>query len=164
MAVIGAGQADLSAGYHLRRQGFVSALTEPGAKRNFVTFAAESRPGEAWLHRGSRRRWRQFQPRGRGARDHHEGHGRRPGGKSTGSVVSAFTSNRYRPSHSRVTRPAVRAQTIRSATNCACRSTSHGSSGSVGRASASLLNTTPPPAVIVKKRLRHGTGQMGSSS
>ncbi|QSB16645.1 NAD(P)/FAD-dependent oxidoreductase [Natronosporangium hydrolyticum] len=49
--VIGAGQAGLSAGYHLHRRGFASALTDPGAERSFVILDAEDRPGGAWLHR-----------------------------------------------------------------------------------------------------------------
>lgn len=49
--VIGAGQAGLSAGYHLRRLGFASALADPGAERSFVILDAEDRPGGAWLHR-----------------------------------------------------------------------------------------------------------------
>lgn len=51
VVVIGAGQAGLSAGHHLRRNGFVSALAEPEAERGFVMFDAEERPGGAWQHR-----------------------------------------------------------------------------------------------------------------
>ncbi|WP_237742671.1 NAD(P)-binding domain-containing protein [Actinopolymorpha alba] len=51
VVVIGAGQAGLSAGYHLNRRGFASALAEPGADRSFVILDAEDRPGGAWLHR-----------------------------------------------------------------------------------------------------------------
>lgn len=49
--VIGAGQAGLSAGYHLVRRGYRSALDEPDADRNFVMLDAESAPGGAWQHR-----------------------------------------------------------------------------------------------------------------
>lgn len=49
--VIGAGQAGLSAGYHLTRRGYRSALDEPGADRSFVMLDAESAPGGAWQHR-----------------------------------------------------------------------------------------------------------------
>ncbi|UED87900.1 NAD(P)-binding domain-containing protein [Streptomyces profundus] len=49
--VIGAGQAGLSAGYHLRRRGFASALTDPGAARTFVMLDAEGGAGGAWRHR-----------------------------------------------------------------------------------------------------------------
>jgi len=51
VVVIGAGQAGLSAGHHLKRSGFVSALTEPDAERSFVMLDAEERPGGAWQHR-----------------------------------------------------------------------------------------------------------------
>ncbi|WP_265523190.1 NAD(P)-binding domain-containing protein [Oerskovia flava] len=51
VVVIGAGQAGLSAGYHLSRRGFASALAEPDADRSFVVLDAEDRPGGAWLHR-----------------------------------------------------------------------------------------------------------------
>ena len=33
VVVIGGGQSGLSAGYHLKRRGFVSALSDPGADR-----------------------------------------------------------------------------------------------------------------------------------
>ncbi|MFT4228204.1 MAG: pyridine nucleotide-disulfide oxidoreductase, partial [Micropruina sp.] len=49
--VIGAGQAGLSAGYHLTRRGYRSALDDPGAGRSFVMLDAESAPGGAWQHR-----------------------------------------------------------------------------------------------------------------
>lgn len=49
--VIGAGQAGLSAGYHLKRLGFVSALTNPEAARTFVVLDAERAAGGAWRHR-----------------------------------------------------------------------------------------------------------------
>jgi cation diffusion facilitator CzcD-associated flavoprotein CzcO len=51
VVVIGAGQAGLSAGYHLKRRGFVSALTDPAAGRTFVMLDAEPAPGGAWRHR-----------------------------------------------------------------------------------------------------------------
>ncbi|WP_292834513.1 NAD(P)-binding domain-containing protein [Microbacterium sp.] len=47
VAVVGAGQAGLSAAYHLRRRGFTP---EPGA-RSYVAVDAESAPGGAWQHR-----------------------------------------------------------------------------------------------------------------
>lgn len=51
VVVIGAGQAGLSAGYHLLRRGFVSALEQPGAERSVVVLDAEDAPGGAWRHR-----------------------------------------------------------------------------------------------------------------
>ncbi|MFJ3956058.1 NAD(P)-binding domain-containing protein [Arthrobacter sp. NPDC090010] len=51
VVVIGAGQAGLSAGHHLKARGFVSALTNPEAERTFVMLDAEQRPGGAWQHR-----------------------------------------------------------------------------------------------------------------
>ena len=52
--VIGAGQAGLSAGYHLQRRGFVppgtAAAGEPGA-RTYLMLDAEDGPGGAWRHR-----------------------------------------------------------------------------------------------------------------
>ncbi|PPG31257.1 NAD(P)-binding domain-containing protein [Pseudoclavibacter sp. RFBB5] len=51
VVVIGAGQAGLSAGFHLQRRGFVSALDEPGAERTFVILDANPEPGGAWQHR-----------------------------------------------------------------------------------------------------------------
>lgn len=53
VAVIGAGQAGLSAAYHLSRDGLVSAL-EPGGGSpdpTFVVFDADAQPGGAWTHR-----------------------------------------------------------------------------------------------------------------
>ncbi|MGO8609331.1 NAD(P)-binding protein, partial [Rhizobium johnstonii] len=44
---IGAGQAGLSAAYHLRRRGF----TPDGGERAYVVLDAESAPGGAWQHR-----------------------------------------------------------------------------------------------------------------
>lgn len=52
VVVIGAGQAGLSAGYHLRRLGFEAAAGEgAGAGRTFVILDAEAAPGGAWQHR-----------------------------------------------------------------------------------------------------------------
>ncbi|MGX6446682.1 NAD(P)-binding domain-containing protein [Patulibacter sp. S7RM1-6] len=51
VVVIGAGQAGLSAAYHLSRRGFASAVTEPTADRTFVVLDAEDAPGGAWRHR-----------------------------------------------------------------------------------------------------------------
>jgi cation diffusion facilitator CzcD-associated flavoprotein CzcO len=51
VVVIGAGQAGLSAGHHLARHGYASALTDPGAERTFVILDAERSPGGAWQHR-----------------------------------------------------------------------------------------------------------------
>ncbi|MFZ3452817.1 NAD(P)-binding domain-containing protein [Arthrobacter sp. 7Tela_A1] len=51
VVVIGAGQAGLSAGYHLSRRGFGSALSGSGAGRSFVILDAEAAPGGAWQHR-----------------------------------------------------------------------------------------------------------------
>jgi len=53
--VIGAGQAGLSAAYHLRRRGFVPAGpaggSAPDAPPEFVVLDAEQAPGGAWQHR-----------------------------------------------------------------------------------------------------------------
>lgn len=49
--VIGAGQAGLSAGYHLQRRGFASALSSPEGERTFVMLDADTAPGGAWQHR-----------------------------------------------------------------------------------------------------------------
>ena len=51
VVVIGAGQAGLSAGYHLNRRGFASALTDGDAARSFVMLDAGAAPGGAWQHR-----------------------------------------------------------------------------------------------------------------
>lgn len=48
VAVIGAGQAGLSAAHHLRRRGFFPA---PADGRSFVVLDAEDAPGGAWRHR-----------------------------------------------------------------------------------------------------------------
>jgi cation diffusion facilitator CzcD-associated flavoprotein CzcO len=53
VVVIGAGQAGLSTGYHLRRAGF-TAVGTPGwerADRTFVVLDENSGPGGAWQHR-----------------------------------------------------------------------------------------------------------------
>lgn len=49
--VIGAGQAGLSAAYHLRRRGFASAIERPDAERAYVVLDANPTPGGAWQHR-----------------------------------------------------------------------------------------------------------------
>lgn len=54
--MIGAGQAGLSAAYHLQRRGFLPAGTGPGAEpeapvRTYVVLDAEDGPGGAWRHR-----------------------------------------------------------------------------------------------------------------
>jgi cation diffusion facilitator CzcD-associated flavoprotein CzcO len=51
VVVIGGGQSGLSAGYHLKRRGFVSALEDPGSERTFVVLDADPAPGGAWSHR-----------------------------------------------------------------------------------------------------------------
>jgi cation diffusion facilitator CzcD-associated flavoprotein CzcO len=51
VVVIGGGQSGLSAGYHLKRRGFVSALDEPASDRNFVVLDAAPSAGGAWLNR-----------------------------------------------------------------------------------------------------------------
>lgn len=51
MVVIGAGQAGLSAAYHLRRRGFSSALEDASASRSFIVLDADHNPGGAWQHR-----------------------------------------------------------------------------------------------------------------
>lgn len=52
VAVLGAGQAGLSAGYHLRRRGFVPLTGEsPDAAGTFVVLDAGAAPGGAWQHR-----------------------------------------------------------------------------------------------------------------
>ena len=48
VAVIGAGQAGLSAAYHLRRRGYSPA---PADGPSFVVLDAEHSPGGAWQHR-----------------------------------------------------------------------------------------------------------------
>ncbi|PZR55536.1 pyridine nucleotide-disulfide oxidoreductase [Xylanimonas oleitrophica] len=61
VVVVGAGQAGLSAGYHLLRRGFVPAVvpdgeagpagSSPAPARTFVVLDAEDGPGGAWRHR-----------------------------------------------------------------------------------------------------------------
>jgi len=51
VVVIGAGQAGLSAAYHLQRRGFASALDEPATGRTFVVLDSGDGPGGAWRHR-----------------------------------------------------------------------------------------------------------------
>lgn len=48
VAVIGAGQAGLSAAYHLRRRGF---SPDPDADARYVVLDADAAPGGAWRHR-----------------------------------------------------------------------------------------------------------------
>lgn len=49
--VIGAGQAGLSAAYHLQRRGFVPATRASEGDRSFIVLDAEVGPGGAWRHR-----------------------------------------------------------------------------------------------------------------
>ncbi|TDC56221.1 FAD-dependent oxidoreductase [Actinomadura sp. KC345] len=49
--VIGAGQAGLSAAYHLQRRGFVPVTRASGVDRTFVVLDAEDAAGGAWRHR-----------------------------------------------------------------------------------------------------------------
>ena len=58
VVVIGAGQAGLSAAYHLQRRGLVPAGTareRPGSRsrsgRSYIVLDAEDGPGGAWRHR-----------------------------------------------------------------------------------------------------------------
>lgn len=51
VVVIGAGQAGLSAAYHLRRKGFAPASEAGEGERSFVVLDAETRAGGAWQHR-----------------------------------------------------------------------------------------------------------------
>ncbi|GAA2531107.1 NAD(P)-binding domain-containing protein [Microbacterium mitrae] len=51
VVVIGAGQAGLSAGYHLRRRGFVPLDRAAPAGQTFVILDADHAPGGAWQHR-----------------------------------------------------------------------------------------------------------------
>ncbi|GEK80229.1 NAD(P)-binding domain-containing protein [Agrococcus baldri] len=51
IVVIGAGQAGLSAGYHLQQRGYASAIEQPRAERSFVLLDANAAPGGAWQHR-----------------------------------------------------------------------------------------------------------------
>ena len=49
--VIGAGQAGLSAAYHLQRRGFLPMSRAEGGDQTFVVLDAEASPGGAWQHR-----------------------------------------------------------------------------------------------------------------
>ncbi|MCW3494704.1 NAD(P)/FAD-dependent oxidoreductase [Microbacterium sp. SSM24] len=51
VVVIGAGQAGLSAAYHLQRRGYVPVSRGAGDTPTFVVLDAEERPGGAWQHR-----------------------------------------------------------------------------------------------------------------
>ncbi|WP_347238295.1 FAD-dependent oxidoreductase [Dietzia sp. B19] len=51
VVVIGAGQAGLSAGYHLQRRGFVPADRSTAGDRTYVMLDGEDGPGGAWRHR-----------------------------------------------------------------------------------------------------------------
>lgn len=51
VVVIGAGQAGLSAAYHLQRRGFVPAPAPEDPPRSYVVLDAEAGPGGAWRHR-----------------------------------------------------------------------------------------------------------------
>jgi cation diffusion facilitator CzcD-associated flavoprotein CzcO len=51
VVVIGAGQAGLSAAYHLQRRGFTSALDSAGGERSFVVLDSSDGPGGAWRQR-----------------------------------------------------------------------------------------------------------------
>ncbi|WTM16010.1 FAD-dependent oxidoreductase [Isoptericola halotolerans] len=55
VVVIGAGQAGLSAGYHLQRRGFVPAGAPPSGQHDatptYLVLDAEDGPGGAWRHR-----------------------------------------------------------------------------------------------------------------
>ena len=51
VVVIGAGQAGLSAAYHLRRRGLVPLDGAESGARNFVVLDANPGPGGAWQHR-----------------------------------------------------------------------------------------------------------------
>jgi hypothetical protein len=51
VAVLGAGQAGLSAAYHLRRRGFAPLSEAPNETGTFVVLDADAAPGGAWQHR-----------------------------------------------------------------------------------------------------------------
>jgi cation diffusion facilitator CzcD-associated flavoprotein CzcO len=51
VVVLGAGQAGLSAAFHLRRRGFTAATDDPEGERTFVVLDAAAAPGGAWQHR-----------------------------------------------------------------------------------------------------------------
>ncbi|WP_438353160.1 NAD(P)-binding domain-containing protein [Microbacterium sp. CJ88] len=58
VVVIGAGQAGLSAAYHLRRRGFLPRPDDGGGTRSFVVLDADAAPGGAWRHRWASLRMR----------------------------------------------------------------------------------------------------------
>ena len=49
--VIGAGQAGLSAAYHLARRSFLPAGSETDSSLTYAVLDAEEGPGGAWRHR-----------------------------------------------------------------------------------------------------------------
>uniref|UniRef100_UPI0035AFB25E FAD-dependent oxidoreductase n=1 Tax=Microbacterium sp. TaxID=51671 RepID=UPI0035AFB25E len=51
VVVVGAGQAGLSAAYHLQRRGYVPHTRAVDGENTFVVLDAEERPGGAWQHR-----------------------------------------------------------------------------------------------------------------
>lgn len=51
VVVIGAGQAGLSAAYHLQRRGYVPLSRSSGTDRTFLVVDANPLPGGAWQHR-----------------------------------------------------------------------------------------------------------------
>lgn len=51
VVVIGAGQAGLSAGYHLRRRGYRPASEAASGELSYVILDGDARPGGAWQHR-----------------------------------------------------------------------------------------------------------------
>lgn len=51
VVVVGAGQAGLSAAYHLRRRGFVAPQEAGEDERTYVVLDGEAGPGGAWRHR-----------------------------------------------------------------------------------------------------------------
>ena len=51
VAVIGAGQAGLSAAYHLQRRGYAPVVRDANAAQTFVVLDANAAPGGAWQHR-----------------------------------------------------------------------------------------------------------------
>ena len=53
VVVIGAGQAGLSAAFHLRRRGFLPLSRAGAGDESFAVLDAEARPGGAWQHRWS---------------------------------------------------------------------------------------------------------------
>jgi cation diffusion facilitator CzcD-associated flavoprotein CzcO len=51
VVVIGGGQSGLSAGYHLKRHGFLDARTDPDGERTFVILDSSPAAGGAWRER-----------------------------------------------------------------------------------------------------------------